>query len=197
MPSVVLHSVKASSVPLLHRHCSPRGVAAIAWRHWRESAARLASPLHETGRLELNCASHETGRLELNCASHETGRLELNCASQINSHRMLVNIVLHLLIGICVCVCVCVSQYYLCSIRLLNRGILEVTCGWMTCVEGGREEREGGEERKERGGRRGEGGEEKEELAAEKRGSLEKEAEGGGGQKGISRAQGRCRSKLG
>ena len=164
MPSVVLHSVKASSVPLLHRHCSPRGVAAIAWRHWRESAARLASPLHETGRLELNCASHETGRLELNCASHETGRLELNCASQINSHRMLVNIVLHLLIGICVCVCVCVSQYYLCSIRLLNRGILEVTCGWMTCVEGGREEREGGEERKERGGReerrgrRGKGG---------------------------------------
>ena len=160
MPSVVLHSVKASSVPLLHRHCSPRGVAAIAWRHWRESAARLASPLHETGRLELNCASHETGRLELNCASHETGRLELNCASQINSHRMLVNIVLHLLIGICVCVCVCKSvlpvQYQVVEQRNLGGDLwMDDLCGGRKRGEGGRrgeegEGREGGEEREER-----------------------------------------------
>ena len=66
--SVVLHSAKASSVPALQRHWSPRGVATIAWRHWRESAARPAS---------------------LEVPLQKVGRLELSCASQIKSHRMM------------------------------------------------------------------------------------------------------------
>jgi len=57
-PSLVPPLARASGVPLLHMRCSPRGVAAMACRHWRASSARLepaASSLEGNG---INHCSH-------------------------------------------------------------------------------------------------------------------------------------------